>query len=135
MSKNVKSRKKPNIVLSQHDYDRLSQIAEAAEDRLAEIADELMAELDRAKVIANGSVPANVVRMGSHVEFETDAGQRRSVILVYPAEADIAANKISVMTPIGIALIGLSPKQQMSWTDRDGQKREFTVLAVEPPAA
>lgn len=55
--------------------------------------------------------------------------------LVLPGEADIAAGKVSVMTPIGIALIGLSAGRSMNWTARDGRIHKLTVVSVEPGQA
>jgi regulator of nucleoside diphosphate kinase len=54
---------------------------------------------------------------------------------VYPGEADIAQNRVSILTPIGAALIGLSVGQSIAWSARDGRQQVLTVLSVEPPAA
>jgi regulator of nucleoside diphosphate kinase len=72
--------------------------------------------------------------MGSTVQFKSDDGQQRRVILVFPGEADISQGKISVLTPVGAALIGLSEGQSIMWTTRDGRDQQLTVLAVEPMA-
>ncbi|MGU3398639.1 nucleoside diphosphate kinase regulator [Brucellaceae bacterium D45D] len=126
----VKNRKKPNIVVSDIDHERLLGLADSVPEQLEEIADELMAELDRAKVVPVKKLPENVVRMGSVVEFRSNDGHERRVTLVYPGEADIAQGKISILTPIGTALIGLAPGQSMSWTARDGRPHELHVLSV-----
>jgi regulator of nucleoside diphosphate kinase len=68
--------------------------------------------------------------MGSTVEFETDAGMRHKIKLVFPEEADISAGRISVLTPIGTALLGLIRGQQMTFSDREGRKRQLRILAV-----
>lgn len=125
-----KNRKKPNIVVSEVDYERLMGLATNVSERLEEIADELMVELDRAKVVPAKRLPQNVIHMGSTVEFRSNDGQERRVTLVYPGEADIAQGKISILTPIGTALIGLAPGQSMSWTARDGKQHELNVLSV-----
>ncbi len=125
-----KNRRKPTIVVSQTDYDRLIALAEGAPEHLADAAEELTAELERAKVKPDKRLPADVVRMGSTVEFRSNDGRERRVTLVYPGEADIAQGKISILTPIGAALIGLAPGQSMSWTARDGKLHELSVLAV-----
>jgi regulator of nucleoside diphosphate kinase len=57
------------------------------------------------------------------------------VTLVYPAEADIAEGRISVLTPVGTALIGLRAGQSITWRTRDGRKQVLTVLRVTPPVA
>jgi regulator of nucleoside diphosphate kinase len=121
---------KPTIVVSDIDYRRLTDLAAAAHDRFRDVAEELLAEMDRARVVAAAAVPADVVRMGSTVEFRSDTGQQRRVTLVFPGEADITANKISVLTPIGAALIGLSTGQSITWIARDGRQHELTVLSV-----
>ncbi|ERM02666.1 nucleoside diphosphate kinase regulator [Brucella intermedia 229E] len=126
-----KNRKKPNIVVSEIDYERLmGGLATNVSERLEEIAEELMAELDRAKVVPAKRLPQDVIHMGSTVEFRSNDGQQRRVALVYPGEADIAQGKISILTPIGTALIGLAPGQSISWTARDGKQHELNVLSV-----
>ncbi|MBA8818461.1 nucleoside diphosphate kinase regulator [Ochrobactrum sp. P6BS-III] len=126
----VKNRKKPNIVVSDVDYERLMGLANSVPEQHEEIADELMAELDRAKVVPAKRLPQNVVHMGSVVEFRSNDGHERRVTLVYPGEADIAQGKISILTPIGTALIGLAPGQSISWTARDGRAHELNVVSV-----
>ena len=125
-----KNRKKPNIVVSEIDYERLMGLATNVSELLEEIAEELMVELDRAKVVPAKRLPQNVIHMGSTVEFRSNDGQERRVTLVYPGEADIAQGKISILTPIGTALIGLAPGQSISWTARDGKQHELNVLSV-----
>ena len=126
----VNNRKKPNIVVSEIDYERLMGLATNVSERLEEIAEELMAERDRAKVVPAKRLPQDVIHMGSTVEFRSNDGQERRVTLVYPGEADIAQGKISILTPIGTALIGLAPGQSISWTARDGKQHELNVVSV-----
>ncbi|ANG97314.1 MULTISPECIES: nucleoside diphosphate kinase regulator [Brucella] len=125
-----KNRKKPKIVVSDIDHERLTILAGNVSEKLEEVAEELMQELDRAKVVPQKKLPADVVRMGSTVEFRSNDGHERKVTLVYPGEADIAQGKISILTPIGTALIGLTPGQSMSWTARDGKAHELSVISV-----
>jgi regulator of nucleoside diphosphate kinase len=132
MKRNVNGRV-PDIVLSHVDHDRLAALADAALDRLPELAETLLTELDRASVVADDRVPDGVVRMGSMVEYEARDGRLR-VQLVYPELADISAGRISVLTPIGTALLGLSAGQSIEWQTRDGRRQELKVLAVAPPA-
>jgi regulator of nucleoside diphosphate kinase len=126
---------KPRIVVSDNDFKRLTDLALGAIDRFPEVAQELEIEMGRAEVVQEASVPANVVRMDSIVEFRTDSAQQRRVKLVFPGEADISQDKISVLTPIGVALIGLAAGQSITWTARDGKQHTLTVIAVEQPIA
>ena len=126
---------KPRIVVSDIDYERLTDLAAGALSRFPDVAEELLSEMDRAEVVSAASVPVLAVQMGSTVEFRSDAGQHRRVTLVYPAEADISANKISILTPIGTALIGLSTGQSITWTTRDGLEHELTIVSVEQPVS
>lgn len=126
-----KTNRKPKIVIGAPDHARLTALAAAIQDRMPDLADELQAEMERAKVVAPRSVPTDVVRMGSFVTFESDAAPARRVQLVFPGEADIAAGRVSVLTPIGTALIGLSAGQSIAWTARDGRRHVLTVLGVE----
>lgn len=121
---------KPDLVISEADHARLSRLAEGLLGRLPEVAGELLAEVERARVVAAEALPRNVVAMGSSVEFATDEGQTRRVTLVYPDQADIARDQISVLTPIGAALIGLGEGQSITWKTRDGRTRVLRVLRV-----
>lgn len=129
-----KTHRKPKIIVGEIDHERLTGLATTALERMPEVAEELLAEMDRAKVVAPSKVPADVVRMGSFVTFDSDSAQHRRVQLVYPGEADIEQGRISVLTPIGAALIGLASGQSIAWTARDGKKHVLTVTAVEQPA-
>jgi regulator of nucleoside diphosphate kinase len=98
------------------------------------IASCLADELDRASVLPKGRVAADTVRMGSHLEYRDETlGTVRTATLVYPDEADISQGKISVLTPIGIALIGLKVGQSITWETRNGVVRELTLLGVRQP--
>ena len=125
----VRTRSVPQIIVSDADYERLTDLATASLERVPEVAQELLSEMDRAKVVKNGSVPDGVVRMGSTVTFTSDDGHTRTLKLVYPAEESLDEHRISVMTPVGAALVGLSEGQSISWTARDGKHHRLTVTA------
>lgn len=121
---------RPPIVLCESDVERLSTLALAMEGA-SKAAGLLLDEIERADVRPDASLPADVVRMHSTVAFQDDThGAARTVQLVYPHEADIAAGKISVLTPVGAGLIGLSPGQSIVWPDRDGRERPLRILSV-----
>ena len=64
-----------------------------------------------------------------------DLGTARlnTVSVVYPEDADIEQGRISVLTPVGVALLGLSPGAEISWTTRDDATRQLLVMKVTPP--
>ncbi|KKB76539.1 hypothetical protein VW35_17300 [Devosia soli] len=120
----------PAIVLGKSDHAKLTALAEAGLDRWPDLADRLLGELERAKVVPDDKVPDTIARMGSSVTYRTNAGQEQTVTLVYPADADIEKGRISVMTPIGTALIGLKTGQSITWRDRADKRHKLTVEAV-----
>ena len=123
----------PRILISKVDEKRLTAIATAASQRVPEASAALLGELERAEVLPETAMPADVVRISSIIEFEVDDGRCLKVQLVLPENADINAGRISVLTPVGAALIGLSPGQSMEWSGNDGKERLLTVLAVSRP--
>lgn len=130
MAKQPKSTPLPKIVLGDGDHEKLLGLSGSLSGKLAEMADQILEELDRAKVIPQEQLPPSVVRMGSTVSFETSDGARHRFTLVYPDMADIESGRISILTPIGAALIGLSEGQSIPWRARDGRVLTLTVLNV-----
>ena len=99
----------PHILISAAEEKRLTAIATAASQVVPEVSAALLSELERADVWPETAMPADVVRIGSIVEFGVDDGRRLKLQLVLPENSDINAGRISVLTPVGAALIGLSP--------------------------
>jgi regulator of nucleoside diphosphate kinase len=125
---------RPPIIMSETEADRLAALALQMQPTAPVAARLLLEEIDRAELRDDASMPPCVVRMHSIVQFEDAAhGQRRTILLVYPSEADIEAGKVSVLTPVGAGLIGLAAHQAIQWPDRDGRSRALTVLKVRPP--
>lgn len=131
MTTSPKPTARPPIVVSETDAERLSGLAlrnEAANPKVSEL---LLEELARARVLPDARMAEDVVGMNSRVAFRDEAhGREREVTLVYPQDADIAAGRISIMTPVGAGLIGLRSGQSILWPDRDGEKRVLRVLSV-----
>jgi regulator of nucleoside diphosphate kinase len=126
---------KPRITLTAHDHERLSQLARAAAHTMPDVAAELTEELDRARVLAVGRHPVDVVCMGGEVVYRDDTtGKVQTVTLVYPNEADIAKGRVSVLTPVGTALIGLAVGKSINWKTRTGDLKRLTVLQVREAA-
>jgi regulator of nucleoside diphosphate kinase len=122
---------KPEIIVRETEHSRLTSLALAASHRDLDVADELLGELERASVVVDDQFPGNVVGLGSTVSYQTETGQIRTVTLCYPGEADIERSMVSVLTPIGVALLGLAPGQSINWSGRDGQVHRLTVESVE----
>ena len=121
---------RPRITLPADDYQRLSLLARAAAAQMPEMVSVLTEELERAHVLADG-YPEQTVCMGSEVEFRDDlTGKILTVTLVYPGDADISQQRISVLTPVGAALIGLTAGDSITWQTRNGDLRQLTVLKV-----
>jgi regulator of nucleoside diphosphate kinase len=103
----------PVLRISRTDHERVRLLVEAmgnARPQLRESLQPLKRELERAEVLAPSDVPSNVVKMGSRIEIEDrETGEVDNYTLVYPEEADAAGGKISVLAPIGMAVIA-SPK-------------------------
>ena len=129
----ARTREKPRITLSAEDYRQLSRLANAASNKAPDLSAELAEEIARAHVLAEGR-PDQTVCMNSEVEFRDDSiGRRQTVTLVYPQEADISQRKVSVLTPVGTALVGLRCGDSITWATPAGEVRRLTVLAVREP--
>lgn len=128
----------PPITITARDHERLARIASAFVGRSPDTPDSpdldltLADELDRARIVDPSEVAPDVVTMNSRVEFHFDGDRtgRRVVTLVYPGEQDIAEGSISVHTPVGIALLGLTEGQSIEWMARPGTLRRLTVTKV-----
>jgi regulator of nucleoside diphosphate kinase len=100
-------------------------------DRVASTASNLLSEVSRATVLARDAVPRNVVVMGSIVEVHDDIRKTRAQVrVVYPDEVALASDAVSVLTPLGVALIGLSEGASIEWCTATGHLSRITVLRV-----
>jgi regulator of nucleoside diphosphate kinase len=98
----------------------------------------LAQELDRAVVLSSGPVPPDLVTMNSTVVYEDeDTGMLREITIVYPPEADSRKGNVSVLAPLGTALLGLSVGQSIVWPFPGGSTRTLRVvrLIYQPEAA
>lgn len=125
---------RPTVVLADKAADTLLELALSLEDRDPSICRMLADEVNRAEIVAEVDLPSTAVTIGSIVSFRDGAnGTMRMVQLVYPSQADISQNRISVLSPIGAGLIGLSEGQSISWPDLQGKHREFSIIRVATP--
>jgi regulator of nucleoside diphosphate kinase len=122
------------IILSRPDYERLSALV--ASRQASETWAALVDELDRAEIVDARELPDTTVSMGAQVEYRDEAtGQTRRVVPVFPGQEDIASGRISILTPVGIALIGLRVGDTAEWQTRTGGWKRLRVLRVETATA
>ena len=128
---------KPSIVVSRLDLERIEALLERLAPAQAGQYDALRHELDRAEVVEPAAMPADVVTMNSVVTFkDEDIGEELTVSLVYPS-AVRADGTVSILAPVGSALLGLTKGQQIDWPTPDGRQRLLRVLdiAYQPESA
>jgi regulator of nucleoside diphosphate kinase len=99
-----------------------------------EYVEELEAELKRAETVNARKIPGNVITMNSKVLLLAD-GIEEEVSLVYPDEADVIKNKISVLSPIGTAILGYAEGDMLEWDVPSGKVRvEVKKVLYQPEA-
>lgn len=114
---------KPEIIITKSDLAQIEALL-ASIKPLPESADALEGELARATVVANDQLPANVVAIGSEVTFKIIAtGATFTKVLCLPSDVESVTGGISVLAPIGAAILGLSEGQQIDWDSPRGQQR------------
>lgn len=123
-----------DIIITDLDLQRLLPVVDQHDSATAE---SLESELHRAVIVLQRDVPPDVVTMNSEVVYEDLAtGVRRTVRLVYPGEASAADGRISVLAPIGSALLGLRAGQEIDWRLPTGTRRLRVVeVRFQPEAA
>lgn len=130
----TRSPRAPKIVISETEIAHIEALAAGAMQRNPVLADRLLDEIERARVVKSEKMPVDVVTIGSTVTYRDETtGQEKAVTLVYPEDADISRQQISIMTPIGVALLGLSEGAAFYWDTRSDQRRTLTVISVEQP--
>ncbi|MBS0028799.1 GreA/GreB family elongation factor [Chitinophaga sp. 22321] len=116
--------KKKQIIVSLHDYEILKTLCYHAPG-----TDKLREELERA-VIRKGKVPDDVVQVNSTLQFRDErSGKVRSVQLVLPAVSNLQLGKLSILSPIGTALLGYSAGDTIDWEVPAG-KTQLHILSV-----
>jgi regulator of nucleoside diphosphate kinase len=133
---------RPPLHLLADESDMIAALALQVEHRQPLVAAMLLEEIERAELHDPQTLPKTAVTLGSEVDFVDErTSQLRTVELVLPAMANIAEGRISILTPMGTALYGLTAGQSIDWPDLDGQDRRIRILRVrqpsfdEPPAA
>jgi regulator of nucleoside diphosphate kinase len=111
----------PNIVISEVDMDRLERLLESLPANAFPGHQALEAELERAEIRPSKEMPDNVVTMNSEVRFRMSSSNEEFTLrLVYPKDADGSAGKISILAPVGGALLGLAQGDEIEWPGPGG---------------
>jgi regulator of nucleoside diphosphate kinase len=112
------------VIIPEHDYRQLRALDCAS----------LHNELDRADVVASPELPRKVVTMHARVRYvDETTGELRRVTLVYPHQADASRGRISVLAPVGAALLGLAEGDAIEWDFPHGVRRQLRVERVIQP--
>jgi regulator of nucleoside diphosphate kinase len=117
-----------SILVTEQDFERLALLIMHSNGPNALALEE---ELGRAEVVSQKEIPGDVVTMNSIVTFiAKDTGKESEIKLVYPKDADVTKGHVSVLAPVGIALIGLRVGQSIDWPMPNGQSRQLTVTGI-----
>ncbi|HJP97916.1 MAG TPA: nucleoside diphosphate kinase regulator [Rhodanobacteraceae bacterium] len=126
------------ITLSRLDVERIETLLEAPALRDSPVANKLREEFDRAEIVEPAQMPHDVVSMNSSADcVEESSNKHHTLTLVYPKDADADAGKISVLAPVGGALLGLRVGQSIDWPGNAGRTLKLKVTAIhyQPEAA
>lgn len=125
----------PPLVLSRLDCERIEPLLDVAG---AEAFAELRDELARGEWREPHEMPRDVISMNSRVRFrDLDGGAERGITLVYPRDADGSGRNVSILAPVGSALLGLRVGQSIDWPMPGGRAARLQVVAIDyqPEAA
>ena len=129
---------RPTIIINDLDAERIDRLLEKPEFASLPIAEALNAELDRAQMCTPETMPQDVVTMNSQVRFrDLVTGEERTRTLVYPANMTDSSTQLSVLAPVGAALLGLRTGDIINWSLPGGTAAHLEVLELiyQPEAA
>ena len=127
----MRAKKESSLVISESDYQRLIQLIEKNDSAAAEALEQ---EISRADITKRENFPKDAVSMDSTVTFiDMDSNEEKTISLVYPADANVDEMKISILSPVGSALIGLRIGGTINWPVPQGKVRRLKVAAVMQP--
>lgn len=122
---------RPSLTVTTHDARRLEALLQGAAVRGAPMAGLLERELSRAVLVAPRDVPPYIVTMHSRVVCKDEgSGAQHEVELVYPHEADVDRGRISILAPVGTALLGLAVGDAIDWPVPGGRTTRMRVVAI-----
>ncbi|MBS0569920.1 MAG: nucleoside diphosphate kinase regulator [Proteobacteria bacterium] len=121
----------PSIYITRIDADRIDALLEKTPDSALVGKEQLHNELQRATIVEPADIPANVVTMNSTVRFQIESTTREFTLkLVYPRDVDGSADKVSILAPIGSAILGLREGQSIVWPLPGGNTARVKVIKV-----
>ncbi|MGC6388540.1 nucleoside diphosphate kinase regulator [Ewingella sp. S1.OA.A_B6] len=122
---------KPTLTINELDAERLDTLLAKPTYANNPVAEALNEELDRAEILPPQDMPADVVTMNSKVRFtEGKEGEEHIRTLVYPAALKDTDEQLSVMAPLGAALLGLRVGSNITWTMPNGKESRIEVLEL-----
>lgn len=122
---------KPNIVVSSRDLDRLETLLDSLPDNAFPGKAALQGELDRAEIVEPEEIPPSVVTMNSTIRFGiASSGEEFCMSLVYPKDVTGAEDRISILAPVGSALLGLSVGDEIEWPRPGGGMIKVKILEI-----
>jgi regulator of nucleoside diphosphate kinase len=135
-----KSQRKTSIYITEPDYERLSGLIETTRERHGldkEYLSNLEAELDRAEIVDPKHLPPDVITMRSKVRLKDLVnGEANTYSLVFPKEADFSEGKISILAPIGTAILGYKVGDTIEWPVPSGLRRlKVDKILYQPESA
>jgi regulator of nucleoside diphosphate kinase len=121
----------PNVTITAHDASRLDILTGFAVRCRTRAQETLARELRRARIVSARALPPDTVSMHSTVRYRDEAsGAVRTATLVYPGEEGGDPGRISILSPVGAALIGISAGQSIDYEDASGAPRRLSVLEL-----
>lgn len=120
------------IYITQFDYDRLAKLLSKRKPH-DEYDKALLVELEKAEIIEPRDAPPDVITMNSQVRFKDESGDDWRYWLVFPEDADITTNKISILSPIGCALLGYRKGDKVTIPTPKGRKKLFVEEIIHQP--
>jgi regulator of nucleoside diphosphate kinase len=122
----------PAIIISRWDVGRLVHVLRYhAPHRQWRAVEPLVRQLIRARIVEEDEIPATTVTMGSRIAYCDGAGgTNRTATLVYPDEREFYDDALSVLTPVGAALLGLSEGESSLYAGADGSRKTISIISI-----
>lgn len=128
------------IVLTEADRTRLAQVLDVnhsfGSEKAGQCLKELNSDLETATIVASDDVPDDIVTMNSRVVLRDRDGEEEEWVLSFPNNADIYENRVSVLAPMGVAMLGTRVGDMISWETPAGESNaEVVKISYQPEAA